>query len=78
MMVFVACDHVLAHDTAEPEDEDQSQTAAFPAHPVRPLSDLDGDQQLLVPIAKHHDGRKLADHRIHAEASTIPHVPSLT
>lgn len=42
-MVFVACDHVLAHDMAEPDDVCESQTAATPARPVRSLSDVDGE-----------------------------------
>jgi len=77
-MVFVACNRVLAHDTAKPEDDDQSQMAAFPARPARSLSDLDGEQQPLVPVAKHHDGAKLWAYCIRADASTIPHVPPLT
>lgn len=77
-MVFVACDHVLAHDMAEPDDVCESQTAATPARPVRSLSDVDGEQQPLVPVAKHHDGRKSLECRIHADASNNPQVPSLT
>jgi len=77
-MVFVACDNVLAHDPAEPENEDQSQTAATPARPARSLSDLDRERQPFVPVAKHHDGGKSFEYRVHADASTIPRMPLLT
>jgi len=52
IMVFVACDNVLARDPAEPENEDQSQTAAIPASPARSLSDPDREQQPFVPVAE--------------------------
>lgn len=63
-MVFVACDNVPAHEPAEPENEDKSQTAAIPASPARSLSDLDRERQPVVPVAKHHDGWKSLEYRI--------------